>query len=65
MVVQIYDDLCREENQTAWKKLEKLEIALGRSRIEMFDMIWWDYVSETESAKGRRIGRESRWWKKN
>jgi hypothetical protein len=35
----IYVDLTRPENAGAWPHLEKLEPR--RSRVELFDMVWW------------------------
>jgi hypothetical protein len=35
----IYVDLTRPENADTWPQLEELEP--GRSRIELFDMVWW------------------------
>ena len=42
-------DLCRPENQTAWQALARMEP--GRSRIELFDMVWWMYFSPQRSGK--------------
>jgi hypothetical protein len=42
-------DLNRPENQTAWQALARMEP--GRSRIELFDMVWWMYFRELEPAQ--------------
>jgi hypothetical protein len=36
-------DVSRSENESVWKRLEKIEP--DRSRIELFDMVWWMYFS--------------------
>jgi hypothetical protein len=42
-------DLSRPENQTAWQALARMEP--GRSRIELFDMVWWMYFRELEPVQ--------------
>jgi Family of unknown function (DUF6308) len=42
----IAEDLNRAENETVWHELHKLEPE--RSRIELFDMIWWMHFREVE-----------------
>ncbi len=39
-------DLTRPENTAAWLKLHAIEP--DRSRIELFDMIWWMYFRRVE-----------------
>jgi hypothetical protein len=39
----IAHDLTRPENTSAWPCLEEIEP--DRSRIELFDMVWWMYFS--------------------
>jgi hypothetical protein len=39
-------DLTRPENAAVWPRLHAIEPA--RSRIELFDMIWWMYFREVE-----------------
>jgi hypothetical protein len=39
-------DLVRPENEAAWSHLQAIEA--GRSRIELFDMIWWTYFRQVE-----------------
>jgi hypothetical protein len=39
-------DLTRPENLASWQALGALEP--GRSRIELFDMVWWMYFRELE-----------------
>jgi hypothetical protein len=36
-------DLTRPENELGWERLRELEPE--RSRIQLFDMIWWMYFS--------------------
>lgn len=42
----IWTDLVAPENQSAWQGLQALEPA--RSRIELFDMVWWMYFRRLE-----------------
>jgi hypothetical protein len=42
----IYLDLARPENASTWTQLEKIEPR--RSRIELFDMVWWMYFRKVE-----------------
>lgn len=42
----IYADLTRPENSTTWPQLEEIEPS--RSRIELFDMVWWMYFRKVE-----------------
>lgn len=39
-------DITRPENASVWRQLQKIEPA--RSRIELFDMVWWMYFREVE-----------------
>jgi hypothetical protein len=39
-------DLVRPENEAAWSHLQAMEA--GRSRIEVFDMIWWTCFRQVE-----------------
>jgi hypothetical protein len=41
-------DLTRSENTAAWNELQRLEP--DRTRIELFDMIWWRYFRRLEPA---------------
>jgi hypothetical protein len=43
-------DLTRPENHDAWLRLNKLEP--GRSRIELFDMIWWTHFRRLQPVRG-------------
>ena len=36
-------DVTRSENETVWERLQEIEPE--RSRIELFDMVWWMYFS--------------------
>lgn len=42
----IFVDLTRPENREVWPQLEQLEPS--RSRIELFDMVWWMYFRRIE-----------------
>lgn len=42
----IWVDLTFAENQDAWRELSALEPR--RSRIELFDMVWWMYFRKVE-----------------
>jgi hypothetical protein len=42
----IAHDLIRPENKSTWPQLQALEP--NRSRIELFDMIWWIYFRQVE-----------------
>jgi hypothetical protein len=42
----IFTDLTRPENQAVWAKLQTIEPE--RSRIELFDMVWWIHFREIE-----------------
>ncbi len=42
----IAEDLTRPENASVWPRLEAIEPA--RSRIDLFDMIWWMYFRQVE-----------------
>ena len=44
----ITSDLTRSENEAVWMHLE--EIDPERSRIELFDMVWWPYFSPRRSG---------------
>jgi hypothetical protein len=44
----IAHDLVRPENELAWPHLQAMEP--DRSRIELFDMIWWMYFRQIEPA---------------
>jgi hypothetical protein len=48
-------DLIRPENRTAWESLARMEPA--RSRIELFDMVWWMYFRELEPVRRSGLGR--------
>ena len=48
-------DLTRPENGLAWEALSRMEP--GRSRIELFDMVWWMYFRELEPVQGSTLGR--------
>jgi Family of unknown function (DUF6308) len=41
-------DLVRPENESTWPHLQAMEPE--RSRIELFDMIWWMYFRKTEPS---------------
>ncbi|MGD0168013.1 MAG: DUF6308 family protein [Gaiellaceae bacterium] len=49
----IHRDLTRAENINTWPALSEIEPA--RSRIELFDMVWWMYFRTVEP-----VGREQR-----
>lgn len=42
----IYFDLNRPENELAWKSLQRIEPT--RSRIQLFDSIWWVYFRKIQ-----------------
>jgi hypothetical protein len=42
----IATDLTRPENQRVWRQLHDIEPE--RSRIEIFDMVWWMYFRRVE-----------------
>jgi hypothetical protein len=42
----IAEDITRSENEPAWPQLQAIEPE--RSRIELFDMVWWMYFRELE-----------------
>jgi hypothetical protein len=42
----ISTDITRPENEPVWKQLQPTEP--GRSRIELFDMVWWMYFRQVE-----------------
>jgi Family of unknown function (DUF6308) len=44
----IAHDLVRPENKSAWSHLRAIEPE--RSRIELFDMIWWTYFRQIEPS---------------
>jgi len=48
----IYFDLTRPENADVWLRLEELEPS--RSRIELFDMVWWMHFRKTEPVAPSR-----------
>jgi hypothetical protein len=55
-------DLARPENEAAWSHLQAIEA--GRSRIELFDMIWWmhfrqiqPFVQPDSSLRLREVSR--------
>jgi hypothetical protein len=43
-------DLTRPENEEIWPRLEAVEPE--RSRIELFDMVWWTYFRRVEPVAG-------------
>jgi Family of unknown function (DUF6308) len=42
-------DLCRLENQSAWLILQEIEPT--RTRIQLFDSVWWMYLRKLEPVK--------------
>ena len=48
----IHTDLTRPENQEVWQALRRLEPA--RSRIELFDMMWWTHFRRLEPVPPAR-----------
>jgi hypothetical protein len=59
-ILAIRTDLIRKQNAVAWVTLAQREIAAGRSRLEIFDMVWWSYFQIREGADpktGRRLRR--------
>lgn len=48
----IYADLTRAENQSVWRTLHRREAV--RSRIELFDMVWWTHFRRVEPAPARK-----------
>src|SRR5919201_822102 len=48
-------DLTRPENEHSWDCLARLEPS--RSRIELFDMVWWMYFRELEPVQ--RVARRA------
>jgi hypothetical protein len=47
----IFTDLTREENAVAWSALSEIEPS--RSRIELFDMVWWVHFRKLEPVKSK------------
>jgi len=47
-------DLTRPENLATWQALAAMEPA--RSRIELFDMVWWMYFRELEPVQRAGAG---------
>ncbi len=47
----IATDLTRPENTTSWERLAELEPK--RSRIELFDMVWWVHFRRVQSVSTR------------
>lgn len=45
----IHADLVREENGATWSRLAALRP--GRTRIQLFDMVWWSYFRRTEPVR--------------
>jgi hypothetical protein len=45
----IWTDLTRPENTDAWAALSEIEPT--RSRIELFDMVWWEYFRRHEPVE--------------
>ncbi len=45
----IWTDLSRSENTGAWAALSK--IGSARSRIELFDMVWWEHFRRREPVR--------------
>ena len=43
-------DLTRPENAVVWKVLQGLEPA--RTRVELFDMVWWVHFRDGEPVAG-------------
>ncbi|MDQ1629251.1 MAG: hypothetical protein QOI54_2995 [Actinomycetota bacterium] len=55
----IFTDLTRPENVTTWARLAEIEPT--RSRIQLFDMVWWSYFRRVEpipSTSSRPLERE-------
>ena len=48
-------DISRPENELTWKRLEAIEPE--RSRIELFDMVWWMYFSPRRAGLSSDEGR--------
>jgi hypothetical protein len=48
----IHFDLTRAENANTWPHLEEIEP--GRSRIELFDMVWWMYFRKIEPVTSQK-----------
>jgi uncharacterized protein DUF6308 len=46
----IHVDVTRHENAQTWERLRAIEPE--RSRIELFDMVWWMYFRQVEPAPG-------------
>lgn len=45
----IHTDLNRPQNASTWAKLAELEP--NRSRIQLFDMVWWSYFRQLEPLR--------------
>ena len=43
-------DVSRQENEDAWARLEAIDPE--RTRIELFDMVWWMYFSPRRAGLG-------------
>ncbi len=50
----VTEDLTRTENASVWPELQEIEPA--RSRIELFDMIWWMHFRQVEPAASAPAG---------
>lgn len=50
----IAEDITRPENASVWTELQAIEPA--RSRIELFDMIWWMYFRQVEPVAQPNAG---------
>jgi hypothetical protein len=44
-------DITRSENASVWPQLHAIEPE--RSRIELFDMVWWMYFRQVEPVVGQ------------
>jgi hypothetical protein len=48
----LYIDLTAERNACAW--VELADLAPKRTRVELFDMVWWSYFRRTKPVSGAR-----------
>ena len=49
-VEAIHADVVRPENQATWRSLQARRP--GRTRVELFDMVWWSYFRRFEPVAG-------------
>lgn len=50
----IFFDITRPENNLVWDELHSIEP--NRSRIQLFDSVWWMYFRKTQPVVNRNVG---------